>query len=64
MITILLEIIFGVALLSLIAKALVETVWGLILIIYGIFCHVVGWILYCCSMSLGLLVRLNKAANW
>ena len=64
MIMILLEIIFGVAMLFLIGKAVAETVWGLILIIYGTFCHVVAWILYGCAMSLRFLARLNKAANW
>jgi len=64
MITILLEITFGFALLFLIGKALFETVWGLILIIYGIFCHVVGWILSCCAMSVRLVGHLNKMANW
>lgn len=50
--------------LFLIGKALIETVWGTALIILGIFCHLLALILNGCAISIRLLNRLNKAANW
>lgn len=48
----------------LIGKALIETAWGIALIIHGIFCHFLALILNVCAISLRLLIRLNKAASW
>ena len=56
-------ILFGITMLFLIGKTLIETAYGLILIIYGIFWHIVAWILHGSVMLLRLLDRLNKAAN-
>lgn len=50
--------------LFLICKALMETLWGIVLIIHGIFCHLLALILDGCAISLRLLIRLNKAASW
>lgn len=60
----LLGILFGITMLFLVGKALIETVWGLVLIVCGIFCHVVSWILHGTALLLRLLGRLNKAAEW
>lgn len=60
----LLEILFGIILLALIVKALVETIWGLAHIGFGIFCHVASWILSGFAMLLRVFARLNKAADW
>jgi hypothetical protein len=60
----LLGILFGILLLFLIGKALVETIWGLVLIGFGILCHVASWILGGSAMLLRILARLNKAAAW
>jgi hypothetical protein len=60
----LLGILFGIILLFLVAKALIEIAYGLILVITGIFCHMVAWILHGSAMFLRLLDRLNKTANW
>ncbi len=57
-------IIFGITMLVLIGKALLETAWGLVLIIFGIFCHLLALILDGLAISLRILIRLNKAANW
>lgn len=57
-------IIFGITILFLIGKALIETAWGLVLIIHGIFCHLLALILNGCAISFRLLIRLNKTANW
>jgi hypothetical protein len=57
-------ILFGITMLFLIGKALIETVWGTALIILGIFCHLLALILNGCAISIRLLNRLNKAANW
>jgi hypothetical protein len=57
-------ILFGITMLFLIGKALIETVWGIALIILGIFCHLLAFILNGCAISIRLLNRLNKAANW
>lgn len=57
-------ILFGITMLFLIGKALIETVWGTALIILGILCHLLALILNGCAISIRLLNRLNKAANW
>jgi hypothetical protein len=57
-------ILFGITMLFLIGKALIETLWGIGLIIHGIFCHLLALILDGCAISLRLLIRLNKAASW
>ena len=59
-----LGLVFGITMLFLIGKALVETTWGLVLIILGIFCFVVAWIFQGSAMLLRILARLNKAADW
>jgi hypothetical protein len=58
------RILFGITMLFLIGKAMIETAWGIGLIIHGIFCHLLALILDGCAISLRLLIRLNKAANW
>lgn len=50
--------------LFLIFKALMETLWGIVIIIHGIFCHLLALVLNGCAISIRLLNRLNKAANW
>ena len=60
----LLGILFGILMLFLIGKALVETIWGLVLIGFGIVCYVASWILSASAMLLRILARLNKAADW
>ncbi len=57
-------ILFGIAMLFLIAKALLETTWGLVLIAFAISCHVLAWIFHGSAILLRILARLNKAANW
>lgn len=57
-------ILFGITMIFLIGKALIETAWGIALIIHGIFCHFLALILNVCAISLRLLIRLNKAASW
>ena len=49
--------------LFLIGKALIETVWGTVLIVPGIFCHLLALILYG-AIPIRLLIRQNKVANW
>ncbi len=56
-------ILFGIIMLFLVAKALIETAYGLILVITGIFLHMVAWIFHAFAMFLRLLDRLNKTAN-
>ena len=41
----LIEIIFGIVLIALIFKAVFDTIWGICLITYGVFCHVLATIL-------------------
>ena len=60
----LLGIFFGIAMLFLICKALIETLWGIGLIIHGILCHLLALFLDGCVISLRLLICLNKAASW
>lgn len=60
----LLVILVGSLLLLLIGKALVETIWRLVLMGFGILCHVTSWILGGSAMILRILARLNKAADW
>lgn len=43
---------------------MVETIWGLVLMGFGILCLVAGWILGGSAMILRILIRLNKAAEW
>jgi hypothetical protein len=50
--------------LFLIGQALLETAWGIVLIIFGIFCHVLAWIFDGSAILLRILARLNKAADW
>ena len=50
--------------LILIGKALVETVWGLVLIAFGITCLVLAKIFHGSAILLRLLARLNKTADW
>jgi hypothetical protein len=57
-------ILFGITMLFLIGKAVIETVWGIALIMHGILCHLLALILDGCAISLRLLIRLNKAASW
>jgi hypothetical protein len=60
----LLGILLGITMLFLIGKALVETIWGLALICFGILCLVVSWIFRGSAALVGMLARLNRAANW
>lgn len=60
----LLGILFGTLMLFLIGKALVESIWGLLLMCLGILCLVAGWILGGSAMIIRILARLNKAAAW
>jgi hypothetical protein len=60
----LLGILFGTLMLFLIGKALVETIWGLLLLGLGVLCLVTGWILGGFAMIIRILARLNKAAAW
>ena len=60
----LLGILFGTLMLFLIGKALLETIWGLVLMGFGILCLVTGWILGGAAMIIRILARLNKAAAW
>lgn len=60
----LLEILFGILMLLLIGRALIETIWGLLNIGFGILCHVASWILSGSAMLLRMFARLNKAADW
>lgn len=50
--------------LFLIGKALVESIWGLLLMCLGILCFVAGWILSGTALLLRILARLNKVADW
>jgi len=60
----LLGIIFGIAMILLIGKAILETIWGLILVIYGIVCYALGIVLGLLAEILGGLARLKKIAQW
>lgn len=57
-------ILFGIAMIFLIAKAIIETIWGLILVIYGLACYALGVAIGLFADLLGVLARLNKAAQW
>ena len=57
-------ILFGITMIFLIFKALMETLWGIVIIIHCIFCHLLALVLNGCAISIRLLNRLNKAANW
>lgn len=60
----LIGILFGIVMLVLIAKAVLETIWGLILIGFGILCYMAACSLSGFAMLIRIFVSLNKAANW
>jgi hypothetical protein len=60
----LLGILFGIIMLFLVGKALLETIWGLVIIGFGILCHIASWMLSGFAMLLRMFARLNKAADW
>lgn len=54
------ELIFGITLLYLIGKATLDTTWGTCLLIFGIICHALAFILSTTAWTLGSLKRLTK----
>lgn len=59
----LLGILFGIAMLFLVGKAIIETLWGLCLIVQGLICHLLAFILNILAEVVGILARLKKVAR-
>jgi hypothetical protein len=60
----LLGILFGIVMTFLIGKAILETIWGLILVIYGLLCYALGIALGLFAEFLSVLWKLKRAAQW
>ena len=52
----LIGILFLIVFLGLLTKAIIETIWGICLIIYGLFWHTIGYSL----SALAMIIRLAK----
>jgi uncharacterized membrane protein required for colicin V production len=57
------ELIFGILLLFVIGKAILETIWGICLVIFGLLCHVLAAVLTVMAWSLHTFKRLAKLHN-
>ena len=59
----LIGILFGIAFIALIGKALIDTAWGICLIIWGIGCHTLAALLRLTAYSLRGFRTLRRVAK-
>jgi uncharacterized membrane protein required for colicin V production len=56
----LIELIFGILLLFVIGKAILETIWDICLVIFGLICHALAAVLFVMAWSLHTFKRLTN----
>jgi len=60
----LIGIIIGIAFIYFLGKAILETIWGSICLIWGLFLHAVAFILDVIGFLIRTQRKLNHVANW
>lgn len=57
-------IIIGIAFIFLLGKAILETIWGSICLIWGLFLHAIAFLLDGIAYAIRTQRKLNHVANW
>jgi hypothetical protein len=60
----LIGIIIGIVFIFLLGKAILETIWGTLCLIWGLFLHVVAFGLDLVGYSINGFRKLRRIANW